>query len=134
VTDSMSSGRTDDLAAKGAAVQMQLWGPGVASTDRPALPAAQLAPDFFAMVREFCFGMFWSREQLAIRDRSLITISLLAALNRQDELRGHIAGGLNVGLTRDEIIEALMHVGVYAGVPAAVSALGTAASVLGTGD
>ncbi len=121
---------SDDLAAKGAAVQMQLWGPSVANTDRPALPAAQLAPEFFAMVREFCFGMFWSRDQLAIRDRSLITISLLAALNRQDELRGHIAGGLNVGLTRDEIVEALMHVGIYAGVPAAVSALGTAAAVL----
>ncbi len=121
----------DDLAAKGAAVQMQLWGAAVANADRPAIPAGALAPDFFTMVREFCFGMFWSRDQLAIRDRSLITISLLAALNRQDELRGHIAGGLNVGLTRDEIVEALMHVAVYAGVPAAVSALGTAAAVLG---
>jgi 4-carboxymuconolactone decarboxylase len=76
--------------------------------------------------------MFWSRPNLAIRDRSLITVAMLAALGRQDELAGHLRGALNVGLSREELIEVLMQVGVYAGVPMGVAALTTAAPVLGT--
>ena len=120
----------NDYATKGAAVQQQLWGERV-SQGTPAAPFAQIAPDYPGLVRESCFGMFWSRPGLAVRDRSLITCALLAALGRHDELRGHLAGALNVGLSKEELVEALMHVGVYAGVPSAVSALNTAASVLG---
>jgi 4-carboxymuconolactone decarboxylase len=121
---------SDDWAEKGREIQRQLWGPAVADSDRPRVPAAELAPDFFGLVREFCFGMFWSRPGLAVRDRSLITVAMLAALGRHDELRGHLAGALNVGLSKEELVEVLMHVGVYAGVPAAVSALAAAAPVL----
>ncbi len=120
----------EDYAEKGRAIQQQLWGERV-SQGTPAAPFATVAPDYPALVRESCFGMFWSRPGLAVRDRSLITCALLAALGRHDELRGHLAGALNVGLTKEELVEALMHVGVYAGVPSAVSALNTAASVLG---
>jgi 4-carboxymuconolactone decarboxylase len=119
-----------EYSEKGRAIQQQLWGERV-STGQSAPPFASVAPEFGGLVREFCFGMFWSRPGLAVRDRSLITVALLAALGRQDELRGHLAGALNVGLTKEELVEALMHVGVYAGVPAAVSALNTASSVLG---
>ena len=122
----------DDLAAKGAAIQMQLWGEMAANAAQPVHPAAAIAPDFFGLVREFCFGMFWSRPGLAVRDRSLITVAMLAALGKQDELRGHLMGARNVGLTQTEIVEALMQVAVYAGVPAAVAALTTAAGVFGT--
>ena len=101
------------------------------SSGAPAAPFVSVAPEYAGLVREFCFGMFWSRPGLPVRDRSLITVALLAALGRHDELRGHLAGALNVGLSKEELVEALMHVGVYAGVPAAVSALNTAASVLG---
>jgi 4-carboxymuconolactone decarboxylase len=95
------------------------------------MPGAQLAPDYFSLVRKFCFGMFWSRPNLAVRDRSMITVAMLAALGRQEELAGHLRGALNVGISRDELIEVLMQVGVYAGVPMGVAALNTAGPVLG---
>jgi alkylhydroperoxidase/carboxymuconolactone decarboxylase family protein YurZ len=117
-------------AAKGREVQRQLWGDRVADADHTAAPFAEVAPDFFPLVREFCFGMFWSRPGLPVRDRSLITVAMLAALGKQEELRGHLAGARSVGLSNEELIEALMQVAVYAGVPAAVNALNTAASVL----
>ena len=59
---------------------------------------------------------------------------MLAALGHTEELRAHLAGALNVGLSRDELVEVLMQVSVYAGVPAAVAALRAAADVLGTDD
>jgi 4-carboxymuconolactone decarboxylase len=123
---------TNDLDAQGREIQRQLWGEPVAGADRPAMPAAQLAPDYFSLVRQFCFGMFWSRPNLAVRDRSLITVAMLAALGRQEELAAHLRGALNVGISKDELVEVLMQVGVYAGVPAGVGALNTAASVLGS--
>jgi len=120
------------LAAKGRDVQRRLWGDAAADHEHPPTPAGELAPDYFAMVREFCFGMFWSRENLAVRDRSLITVAMLAALGKQEELAGHLRGALNVGITKEELLEVLMQVGVYAGVPAGVQALTTAAKILGS--
>ena len=83
-------------------------------------------------MQQTAFGMIWSRPGLATRDRSLITSPMLAALGHHEELRAHLAGALNVGLTREELVEVLMQVAVYAGVPAAVGALRVAADVLGT--
>ena len=62
----------------------------------------------------------------------MITVAVLAALGQTDELRAHLAGATNVGLTREELVEVLMHVSIYAGVPAANTAIRTAAEVLGT--
>ncbi|HZR84081.1 MAG TPA: carboxymuconolactone decarboxylase family protein [Candidatus Binatia bacterium] len=121
----------DDLLARGRAVTTKLWGERASAPD---FPAARLAPEFFKLVTEFCFGMFWSRPNLAIRDRSLVTVAQLAALGRTEELKGHLAGALNLGIKREELIEVLMQTACYAGVPAAVNALGAAADVLGTGD
>lgn len=122
-----------DLLAKGRAIQAQLW-PHVASSPTGAFPAAKLAPDFYRYVAETAFGMIWTRPGLAIRDRSLVTVAQLAALGRTDELRAHLRGALNVGISRDELIEVLMQTAVYAGVPAANDALQVAAEVLGTDD
>ena len=79
------------------------------------------------------FGMLWSRPGLAVRDRSLATVAQLAALGRTDELRAHLRGALNVGLTQEELVEVLMQTAVYAGVPAANDALKVAAEVFGVG-
>jgi 4-carboxymuconolactone decarboxylase len=128
----VTSGATPDYDAIGRAIQQQLTGGRAGDEDLALFPPAQLAPEFFALVRQFCFGMFWSRPNLGLRDRSLITVAMLAAMGKQEELRGHIAGALRMGVTREEVIEVLMHAGVYAGVPAGVSALTTAAAVLGT--
>ncbi len=123
----------DDLVAKGREVQAQLW-PQVASSAGGQFPAARLAPDFYRYVAASAFGMLWSRPGLAIRDRSLVTVAQLAALGRTDELRAHLAGALNVGISKDELVEVLMQTAVYAGVPAANEALKVAADVLGTAE
>ena len=67
---------------------------------------------------------------LDLRSRSLCTVAQLAALGKTDELKGHLLGALNLGITREELIEVLMQTACYAGVPAAVSALNAAADVL----
>ena len=120
----------DELLAKGRAVQGQLW-PQVASGPTGAFPAARLAPDFYEYVAESAFGMIWSGPGLAVRDRSLVTVAQLAALGRTDELRAHLRGALNVGISREELVEVLMQTAIYAGVPAANDALKVAADVLG---
>jgi 4-carboxymuconolactone decarboxylase len=125
----MTDDDDDDLLARGRAIQAQLWPQMTSGTG--AFPAARLAPDFYRYVAETAFGMIWSRPGLAIRDRSLVTVAQLAALGRADELRAHLRGALNVGLTREELVEVLMQTAVYAGVPAANAALAVAAEVLG---
>src|SRR5438128_6414139 len=116
-----------DLLARGRAVTEQLWG---ARAGGQELPAHKLAPEFFALVTEFVFGMFWSRPNLDLRSRSLCTVAQLAALGKTDELKGHLVGALNLGISRDELVEVLMQTACYAGVPTAVSALNAAADVL----
>lgn len=116
-----------DLLSKGLDVTRKLWGERAGGQE---LPAQQLAPEFFGLVTQFCFGMFWSRPQLDLRSRSLCTVAQLAALGRTDELRAHLAGALKLGITRQELIEVLMQTAVYAGVPIAVGALNAAADIL----
>ena len=120
----------DELLAKGREIQAQLW-PQVAAGPTGAFPAAKLAPDFYRYVAETAFGMIWSRPGLALRDRSLVTVAQLAALGKTGELRAHLAGALNLGITREELVEVLMQTAVYAGVPAANDALKVAAEVFG---
>jgi len=120
----------DELLAKGREIQAQLW-PQVATGPTGAFPAAKLAPDFYRYVAETAFGMIWSRPGLAIRDRSLVTCAQLAALGKTEELKAHLRGALNLGISKEELVEVLMQTAVYAGVPAANDALKAAAEVLG---
>lgn len=117
-----------DLLARGRVVTATLWGDLMKSA--PTLPAHALAPEFFALVTQFVFGMFWSRPNLDLRSRSLCTVAQLAALGKTDELKGHLVGALNLGISRDELVEVLMQTACYAGVPTAVSALNAAAEIL----
>ena len=99
--------------------------PAAAPHDRPR----SWPPTSTAWVAETAFGKIWSREALPLRDRSLITVAMLAALGRTGELRGHLAGARNLGISQEELVEVLMQVAVYAGVPAANDALNVAAEV-----
>ena len=72
------------------------------------------------LVTEYCWGAVWGREELSKRDRSMLNIAMISILNRPHELKIHVKGALKNGLTRDEIREALLQVGIYGGVPAAV--------------
>lgn len=67
---------------------------------------------------EYCWGAIWNRPGLSRRDRSLLNIGMISALNRPHELKLHVKAALTNGLTRDEIREAMMQVAVYCGMPA----------------
>jgi alkylhydroperoxidase/carboxymuconolactone decarboxylase family protein YurZ len=122
---------SDERRKAGREIQGQLW-PATRTGPTGQFPAAKLAPDYFDHVLQSAFGDIWTREGLSVRDRSMITVAVLASLGQTEELKAHLAGARNVGIDREEIVEILMHVSVYAGVPAAGSALRVAAEVLGT--
>ena len=121
---------SEERRAAGREIQGQLW-PTTRSGATGQFPAAKLAPDFFDHVQQSAFGDIWTRPGLPVRDRSLITVAVLAALGQTEELRAHLAGARNVGIDRDELVEVLMHISIYAGVPATNAALRVAADVLG---
>ena len=72
------------------------------------------------LVTEYCWGAVWGREGLPKKTRSIINLAMISALNRPHELKMHVKGALRNGLTRDEIREVLLQVGIYCGIPAAV--------------
>lgn len=76
------------------------------------------------------WGDVWQRGGLDLKTRSLITVAMLTALGKQNELKGHVRGALNNGATTEELQEVLLHAAVYCGVPTAVEAFRTAASVV----
>jgi 4-carboxymuconolactone decarboxylase len=84
-----------------------------------------LDADFQRFITEYAWGSLWARPDLDRRTRSLVTIAILAALGRE-ELALHLRASRNTGATPDEIAEVLMHVAVYAGVPAANAAFAAA--------
>jgi 4-carboxymuconolactone decarboxylase len=86
--------------------------------DRATAGATDLDADFQRWITETAWGGVWSRPDLDLRTRSLITIAILGALNH-DELELHLRAARNTGVTPEEVREALLHVAVYAGVPAA---------------
>ncbi len=91
---------------------------------------ADVAPDMARFVYEFPFGDIYTRPGLDLKSRQLVTVASLATLgNAGPQLKAHINGSLNVGLTREEIVEALMQLAVYAGFPAALNALKIARDV-----
>lgn len=102
---------------------------GAEYVDKSVAGATDFMVDFQKMVTEFCWGDIWTRPGLPRRDRSLLNLAMLAALNRPNELRLHLKGALNNGVTRDEIKEVFMAVCVYAGVPAGLDAFKTAVEV-----
>jgi 4-carboxymuconolactone decarboxylase len=86
--------------------------------------------DFLDFITEGAWGSVWSRPGLTKRERSLITLALLAALGHHEELVLHVRATANTGATADDIKEALLHVAVYAGVPAANQAFKVAEETL----
>lgn len=91
---------------------------------------ADIAPDFARYILEFPFGDIYSRPGLDLRAREVATIAALTAMgNARPQLKVHIQAGLNVGLSRDEIVETIMQMAVYAGFPAALNGLSAAQEV-----
>jgi 4-carboxymuconolactone decarboxylase len=103
---------------------------GDAHVDRALASASPFNERFQEHVTKVAWGLVWTRDGLDRRTRSCITLAVLAALGHEGELRLHVRGALNNGLTPDEIAEVLLHTGVYAGVPAANHAFAVAREVL----
>jgi 4-carboxymuconolactone decarboxylase len=102
---------------------------GDAHVDRAEAAKDAFDAPFQELITEAAWGHVWSRPDLSGRDRSLVTIALLAALGHTQEMAMHIRATANTGATRDEVREALLHVAIYAGVPAANHAIKVAKKV-----
>jgi 4-carboxymuconolactone decarboxylase len=103
---------------------------GEEHVERALARQTALDADFQRFITEAAWGSVWARPELDRRTRSLVTIALLAGLGRTEELALHLRASRNTGVEPREIAEALLHVAVYAGVPAANTAFAIAKTVL----
>ncbi len=122
----------------GAAVQSRRYAEGMETrrivlgdthVDNAELNKTDFDKPFQELITEAAWGHVWSRPGWTKRERSIVTIALLAALGQDEELVMHIRATANTGATKDDICEALLHVAIYAGVPAANHAIKLAKQV-----
>lgn len=118
----------DSFFDKGLAVRRQVLGSdyvtaSLEGADEFTWPLQQL-------ITEYCWGAVWSRPGLPLRDRSLINLAMITALNRPHELKVHLHGALNNGISKEEIMEVLLQAGIYCGAPAALDSFRVAKEVL----
>lgn len=107
--------------------------PEAATTQQNGLRAVY--PDFADWVEQSAYGDILGREELSLRDRELATVAALTALgNAAPQLKAHIRGALNNGLSRQEICEVIMQMAIYAGVPAAINGMMIAKDVFESAD
>lgn len=107
---------------------------GDAHVDRAEAAKTAFDEPFQTLITEAAWGRVWSRDAWPKRDRSIVTIALLAALGHEEELAMHVRACRNTGATRDDVREALLHVAIYAGVPAANRAFRVARAVFAEAD
>ena len=106
---------------------------GDAHVDRAEASRTPLTDEFQDLLTRYAWGEIWTRPGLDRRMRSCITVAMLVALNRNEELALHIRAALTNGVTVDELKEILLQTTIYCGVPAANTAFGVAAKVLAEG-
>jgi 4-carboxymuconolactone decarboxylase len=125
---------SDELFERGLAIRRDVV--GAEYVDRALQQAEEegFGADFQRLVTEYCWGASWSRGALSRRDRSLLNLAMIGALGRAAELRLHLRGALRNGCTREEIEDTLIHLTVYAGVPAGVEAFRIAREVFAEHD
>ena len=113
---------------KGLAIRKQVMGENYVAN------ALAGVSDFTRPIQEHitakAWGDIWQRPGLDLKTRSLITVAMLTALGKQHELKGHLRGALNNGVTPAELQEVLLHAAIYCGLPTAVEAFRTAAEVV----
>jgi 4-carboxymuconolactone decarboxylase len=103
---------------------------GNAHVDRAKAHETDFNADFQDFITRYAWGEIWARPGLNKKTRSLLTISMLVALNRNEELRLHLRAAFNNGVTGDEVREVLLHSAIYCGIPAANSAFHIASEIL----
>lgn len=115
-------------AAQGMTVRREVLGD--AHVDRAVAGGTGLTADFQDFITRYAWGEIWSRPGLTRGERSLVTVTALAVMGKEEELALHLRAALRNGLTPDQIKEVLLQVAVYGGVPAANRAFAVAARVL----
>ena len=102
---------------------------GAEYVDRALASADSFTREWQEFVTEWCWGGLWTRPGLPRKARSLVNLGMLAALNRPQEIKIHVRGALNNGVTREEIAEVFLQAAVYAGAPAGMDAFRAAKEV-----
>ena len=119
---------TNELFQRGRRIRTEVLGE---ERVKKALDGAdEFNRDFQQLLTEYCWGYCWGRTGLDRKQRSLLTLGMLAALNRGPEFEMHVRGALTNGMTRDELQDALIQIAVYCGVPAGVEAFRSATKAL----
>jgi 4-carboxymuconolactone decarboxylase len=118
----------EERAAEGMRIRREVLGDD--HVDRAVAGTTDFTAGFQDFITRYAWGEVWSRPGLSRPERSMITLAVLAALGRDEELALHVKAAVRNGVTRADIGEVLLHVAVYAGVPAANRAFAVAAQVL----
>lgn len=121
-----------ELFEKGLEIRREVLGDRY--VERSVAAATDMTAPLQKLITEWCWGSVWGRSGLDRRARSILNLGMLAALNRPHELRVHIRGALNNGVTREEIREVVLQVAIYCGAPAALDAQRVAVEVFGEID
>lgn len=124
----MDEARQSDRYREGIKTRREVLGD--AHVDRALANKTAFDEPFQELITEAAWGHVWSRPNWTKRERSMVTIALLAALGHYDEVAMHVRATANTGATPDDIREALLHVAIYAGVPAANHAIKVARQAL----
>jgi len=111
---------TVDTRSSGAFIRQRVFGE---ANGQPTAPGDPFLAPFFETAIEHVWGGLWNRPGLDLKYRSMVVVSVLAAIGQTEELKPHLRGALNLGWTVDELREALLQIGGYAGFPAAHEAL-----------
>ena len=119
---------SDDLFERGMAVRTAVLGDEHVA--RAQANTTAVDADFQRFITEVAWGRVWARPGLDQRTRHLITLAMLAALGKHDELAMHVAATARTGVTEDELREVFLHVAIYAGMPSANAAFALAKKVL----
>lgn len=112
---------------KGLAIRRQVLGEEY--VDRSLAAADEFNRPMQQLVTEYCWGEIWSRPGLEAKTRSLLNLAMLTALNRPHEIKLHVRGALNNGVTKAEISEVFLQAAIYCGVPAAIDSFRLAREV-----
>ena len=117
----------DERARKGAEIRARFGGGTPSSGSVPG--SREMAPDLHRIADEALFGSIWQRPGLKIEHREMIVLTVLTVLQRENQLRRHVANAVNLGLTPQQVIEVMIHASFYSGVPAAFTSMGVAQEV-----
>ena len=121
---------TDGLYEKGLKIRREVV--GEEHVNRSLAEMDDFTRPLQELVTRYCWGDVWSREGLSLRDRSIINLAAISALNRPNELKLHVRGALRNGMTPEEIREVLLQIAIYCGVPAALDSFHIAKEVINT--